>query len=492
MKWINKSALYVFIIYLGVSFLYIYFSDSLLYAWFEDPETITKFQNYKGWGFVLITAFLLLVTINKQYNKKNELIVTLNRKKREYQEMYRKHKEVNNTLENKLKEIRTINRELDKAKKRAEENNQLKSAFLANMSHEIRTPMNGIMGFAQLLNEREINAKERKEFLNIIYSRSQHLLQIINDIIDISKIEANQLDVHYKSFDLNELLFKIYEEQKETLAEIGKSQIELSVEYISNQNGFYIKSDRNRLRQVMDNLLSNATKFTNEGEIKFGCRMSGEREIEFYVKDTGIGIPEDKQKEIFERFRRGDESISPRYEGTGLGLTISKKLVELMGGEMWLNSEPKKGSCFYFTLPYYKDKADQQEVKASASEQNINWQGKTILLVEDDPASKEYIKETLISTGVNLVISAKGNQAIKQIKENPEINLALIDIRLPDISGLDVSREIRKFNQQIPVIVQTAHAMSEDRKKSIEAGADDYLSKPIDVNDLLSLIGKYL
>jgi len=239
-------------------------------------------------------------------------------------------------------------------------------------------------------------------------------------------------------------------------------------------------------------LINNAIKFTDEGEIEFGYFLRPENTPVFYVKDTGIGIPKDKQTAIFNRFQKVSEDSTRIYDGSGLGLTISKNLVELMGGKMWVESESGKGSCFYFTLPYEPVKEKSNSNPASTSQAKYNWNGKTILVVEDDLTSQEYLKESIAKTHAEVKVSETGKRALQECSNDQSIDLILMDIRLPDINGLDVTREIREMNNQVPVIAQTAYAMTEDRDTCISAGANDYLSKPIEVDDLLSMIDKYI
>ena len=242
--------------------------------------------------------------------------------------------------------------DLKRAKEKAEESDRLKSAFLANMSHEIRTPANAITGFAQMLIDRNLPEHKQKKFLNIIHSKTFHLLEIINDLIDVSKIEANQLNLKYQYFNLNDNLQELYNIYSNRIKRNGKKTIRLQFTKGCEYKNSYIYSDPSRIRQIMDNLLNNAIKFTNEGTIEFGYELQAEHTLRFYVLDTGVGIPDDQQKHIFERFRQGEDSTSRCHEGTGLGLTISKNLVELLGGEIWGGSKEGVGTVFYFTLPY--------------------------------------------------------------------------------------------------------------------------------------------
>ena len=377
------------------------------------------------------------------------------------------------------------------SKEKAEESDRLKSAFLANMSHEIRTPMNGILGFSQILQESDYPKDQQKKFLGIIHSRTQQLLNIINDILDISKIEANQLTLNFQHFNLHDLMQELYTTYKNQLEKDEKTQIQLKKDFSLNYQGSYIESDVQRLRQIMDNLLNNAIKFTDEGIIEFGYNLKDEGTLVFFVKDTGIGIPSDKKDQVFERFRQVDDSSNRAYEGTGLGLTITKSLVELLGGEMWIDSTEGEGSVFYFTLPYKAQNTAKKE-ETEKNEAEYNWQSKTFLIVEDDPTSLEYLKEVIEPKGAELILKQTGEEGYQAFRDNTDIDLILMDIRLPDISGMEIIKRIRETNNEVKIIAQTAYAMGEDRKLCLQAGADDYIAKPIKISDLLSIINKYV
>ncbi|MGM0531811.1 MAG: ATP-binding response regulator [Bacteroidota bacterium] len=392
-------------------------------------------------------------------------------------------------------ELQKTNHELEKAKKRAEEGDRLKSSFLANMSHEIRSPINGIMGFSQMLQRKEYPPEKRNKFHDIIHSNTKHLLNIINDLLDVSKIDANQLTLRYQNFDLNQIMQELYRGYKYKLKEKEKEHVKLQVYLTLDDRSSYIYSDLNRFRQIMENLLSNAIKFTNEGIVEFGYDLQSETSLLFYVKDTGIGLSPDEQEYIFDRFRQVEDSMHRMSEGTGLGLSISINLVELLGGEMWIESTKGEGSTFYFTLPY-ESKSVSQEKERADEEQEIQQDaaGKTLLIIEDDPTSLEYIKELLEPYGFELIQCETGEQGYQSFNEHPDIDLILMDIKLPDINGLELTRNIRSFdtNSEVPIIAQTAYAMSEDAQKSIDAGCDDYISKPIDKKQLLAKMSKFI
>ncbi len=383
-------------------------------------------------------------------------------------------------------------RNLMEAKEKAEESDRLKSAFLANMSHEIRTPMNGIMGFSEILQKREVSREKQQKFLEIIYSRTQHLLNIINDILDVSKIESNQLTISTENFYLNDLLEELYHVFSRELEARGKDDIQMISYCGMEREASQIHTDLNRFRQIMDNLLSNAVKFTKDGSIHFGYEKGDGDTLLFYVTDTGIGIACENQKDIFERFRQVEDSGSRRYEGTGLGLTISYNLVKLLGGQMWLESEAGKGSSFYFTLPhntYNTGNTGEESRKGSQSD----GEGKTLLIIEDDPTSLEYLKELLSPYGYDFILCDNGEEGYKKLAGNSQIDLVLMDIKLPDVNGLELTRQMRNSEDHpdVPIIAQTAYAMSGDAEKTLAAGCNDYITKPVDVEELIEKIEKW-
>jgi CheY-like chemotaxis protein len=353
--------------------------------------------------------------------------------------------------------------------------------------------MNGIIGFTDLLRNNEFSRSKQNKFLDIINSRSKHLLQIINDIVDISKIEANQLTIEKQSFCLNDLMHELYNSFSADIENKFTNEIQLKLFKELTREESYIFSDMIRIRQILTNLLSNALKFTNEGSIQFGYEINNKNsKLKFYVSDTGIGIPKEKQQNIFERFRQADEKPARRYEGTGLGLSISQNLVKLLGGEIWVDSEENKGSTFCFTIPLEFSNKDSIENRSVHHKHDFNWKGKTILVVEDDPTSREYIQEILSETQATIIMAENGIEGYKKFLNNNEISIILMDIQLPDKNGREVTQDIRKEKKDLPVIAQTAYAMREDRIKCMEAGCNDYITKPIDKNALLAIMHKYI
>jgi len=378
------------------------------------------------------------------------------------------------------------------ALEKAEESDQLKTAFLANMSHEIRTPMNAILGFSSLLNDDDLIEDERNEFVNIIKNNGQHLLSIINDIIDVAKIDSKQLSLSNVNFNLNNLLnelFISYENEKITKE---KNSIEFQLEKAFIDSKSDIISDDVRLRQILYNLLGNALKFTNSGYIKFGYKLE-KKNLLFFVEDTGKGIAKDKQSFVFERFRQEEETYTRQFGGTGLGLTISKGLVELLGGKMWLVSEENKGSTFYFEIPYKTTNINCISEKTSFEKaENYNFKGKTLLIAEDEETNLLLIKIMLSGLNLNILQAFNGKEAIEIFKNNPTISLVLMDLKMPVLDGLTATQELKKLRPDIPVIAQTAYALSNDKEEVLAKGCDDYISKPIDKQILIETIAKYL
>lgn len=376
------------------------------------------------------------------------------------------------------------------AKEKSEESDRLKTAFLANMSHEIRTPMNGIIGFSQVLMEKEFPRDKQKQFLEVIHSRSVHLLDVINDIIDISKIEAGQLNITYSNFYLNDTLNDLYNQYGFNLQNQDEKNIKLEHHWDLPREESYITTDQVRLKQIIGNLLNNAIKFTEKGKVVFGYEKSEDDILKFFVKDTGIGIPKSQFEFIFDRFRQVDGSTTRNYEGTGLGLAISKNIAEALGGEIWLESSEGEGTIFYFTIPYNPVKGIGEKQPADDIQEYV-WKNKTILLVEDDPASCSFFQEAFEPKEVNLLVANNGKEGLELYEKQKSIDLILMDISLPDLDGIEVTKTIRKKDKEIPIIAQTAHAMGDDRSTCLNAGCNDYITKPIDIKSLYSLIDNY-
>jgi PAS domain S-box-containing protein len=380
--------------------------------------------------------------------------------------------------------------ELIKAKEKAEESDRLRSAFLTNMSHEIRTPMNGILGFAELLKEPNLSSDDQQDFIQTIQISGARMLNTINSIVDMSKIESGLTKVNIQETILNEKIEFTYK--------FFKPEVEIKGLKFLFKNGLplnesIIKTDNEKVYGILTNLVRNAIKFTYEGSIEFGYKKKGEY-LEFFVKDTGIGVPKRQHQIIFERFRQGSESHNRGYEGSGLGLSIAKSYVEMLGGEIWVESEEGKGSIFYFTIPYNPALGEKVTIEnvVSAEHKEVEIKNLKILIVEDDEISYSLLTRTLQKISYEVLHAITGVQAIEACRNNPDLDLVLMDIRMPNMDGNEATRQIRQFNKDVIIIAQTAYAFTGDKEKSIEAGCNDYISKPINKTLLYELIRKYI
>jgi len=377
--------------------------------------------------------------------------------------------------------------ELFKAKEKAEESDRLKSAFLANMSHEIRTPMNGILGFAQLLKEPRLSDEEQQEYVKIIEKSGNRMLNIINDIVDIAKIESGQMTVSMSETNINQQIQFVYTFFK---PEVEKRGMQLLIKNILPSKSAIVKSDREKIYAVLTNLVGNAVKYTHAGSIEMGVEKKGDN-LEFFVKDTGIGVPEQKKGLIFERFRQGNDLTSQFTEGTGLELSISKAYVELLGGNIWVESEEGQGSTFYFTIPYNAEAKTEIVDKEVSSVIGAEVKNLKILIAEDDEVSVLLLSAALRMHCREIVTVGNGIEAVEAGRTNPDIDLFLMDLKMPEMDGFEAARQIRQFNKDVIIIAQTAFGLTGDREKAIEAGCNDFIAKPIVVEELKGIIREY-
>lgn len=435
----------------------------------------------------------LIIQLYYQTNKGNKIPVEAAFNFREFE-----GEEYNFTFSRNIVDRKIAEEKLKKAKERAERSDQQKSAFLANMSHEIRTPMNAINGFLDLLSDSDLTSKEREEITSLARSSSKDLLNIINDIIDISKIEADELVIEKALYYVHEILQEVYDFYVKDLNYLHKEKVKLKlqIEDSHSKNNIALYTDKSRFKQVMNNLISNAIKFTDEGEVIFGYRpiTSGGRELlKFFVKDTGIGIPEESQEYIFNRFSKLDEKRKNAYKGTGLGLAISRKLVQMLGGKIGVQSREGKGSEFYFTLPYKKlDSKETKLLHSPEKKMKVDWKDKVILVVEDTPSNYLLLENYLKPTKIQTFWAKSGKEAIDIFKETEHFDLVLMDIQLPGINGYEVTKLIKAYNQNVPVIAQTAYALSGEKEHSLTEGCDDYIAKPFKKETLIEVLSRHL
>jgi len=438
-------------LYFTIGLIWIYLSDTFFGFLVQNHELLIKIQIVKGFFYIAATSLLLFFLIQKHVKM------------------------------------------LYLAKEKAEESDQLKSAFLANMSHEIRTPMNGILGFAELLKEPNLSGDEQQECISIIEKSGARMLNIINDIISISKVESGLMEIVISETNINEQIEYIYTFFK---PEVEIKGIRLIMNRALSFNDALIRTDREKLYAILTNLVKNAIKYSKEGTIEFGYQLNADKTspmLEFFVSDTGIGIPKDRQDAIFERFVQADISDKMALQGAGLGLSISKAYVEMLGGKIWMESEPGKGSVFYFTIPY------SNETESNDTNRNVIPFGNTanqikklkILIAEDDEASEMYLIKAVKKFSRDLIIVRTGIDAVGACRNNTDIDLVLLDIKMPVLNGYEAARQIRLFNKDVIIIAQTAFGLLGDKEKAIEAGCNDYIAKPILIDQLLELLQKY-
>ena len=388
-----------------------------------------------------------------------------------------------------ISELKQMQDELIIAKERAEESDRLKSAFLANMSHEIRTPMNGIMGFTELLKEPHLTGDEQQQYINVIEKSGERMLNIINDIINIAKVESGQMDISISETNINKQIEYIYTFFK---PEVEQKGIQFSFKNTLPEKAAVIKTDSEKIYAILSNLVKNAIKFTFAGSIEFGYEKKGEL-LEFFVKDTGIGIPNDKRQTVFDRFVQLHVGDRRAFQGAGLGLAITKAYVEMLGGRIWNESEEGKGTVFYFTIPYKPEVETENVIKniVPADDRNNQIKPLKILIAEDDEKSEMLITITVNKFGREILIAKTGIEAIAACRNNPDIDLILMDIEMPEMDGYEAARQIRLFNQDVIIIAQTAFALIGEREKAIAAGCNDYISKPFSKTSLISLLKRY-
>ncbi len=395
-----------------------------------------------------------------------------------------KRKQAEIQLQEMNEKLNQTNIELLLAKDKVEESDQLKTAFLQNMSHEIRTPMNAIIGFTGFLDNPDLSIEKRKSFTSIIQNSTNQLLSIITDILSISAIETKQEKASIDKVCINNIivdLLAIFKTQALThnISLYAKQQL------TDIQSNIY--TDKTKVTQILTNLITNALKFTHEGFIEFGYILKNEF-IEFYVKDSGIGIKTEMQEKIFERFRQANENINKQYGGTGLGLAISKAFAELLGGKIWVQSELEKGSTFYFTIPYKPVyEIDKSNSQTTQIEDKI-----TILIAEDEEYNFLYLEELLNNTDIQIIHTKDGKETVEYCRQNPIIDLILMDIKMPIMTGHEAAKQIKDFRPDLIIIAQSAYALEHERVKYSGTAFDDYITKPINKDKLKQILTKYI
>ena len=377
-----------------------------------------------------------------------------------------------------------------KEKEKAEQSDLLKSSFLSNMSHEIRTPMNGIIGFSQLLIH-ETNPEARNNYINIINESGETLLKLVNEILDLSEIESGQGKIVNKPFNLTRLLKDIWQAFESERGGLNKENLSLELEMPEGERVKQVIMDPFRLKQVLSNLLGNALKFTESGKISFGYKRAGFNKIHFYVRDTGIGINQEEQDIIFDRFYKIEGGTKKLYGGTGLGLAISKQIVDLMGGEMWLESKSGEGSVFNFTLPF-EEVISEEDKAISKKKGNFDWSGKKLLIAEDEELNYKLYSEMFKPTGIELVHAENGRVAVDLFGNGQNFDIVILDLKMPEMDGVQAFKHIKKINKEVPVFAITAFAMEEEKQEIEAMGFNKYFAKPVNKEELFSTLNEFL
>ncbi len=374
----------------------------------------------------------------------------------------------------------------------AKESDRLKSVFLRTMSHELRTPLNSILGFSQII-EQESVIGNIQEYNSMIKSSGKQLLEIINDIMNATSVVGGNLSINNKIYFLNVEMQRLYNVVKNNMLENKKENLSLIFKPAKVEKGPVVEIDLDIFQRIMEILLNNAVKFTEHGYIEFGYLLKDSKNVIFYVKDSGIGISIEKQKIVFDLFRQGDDSSTRRYGGLGLGLFLAKNIAEYIGGKIWLESDRGKGSTFFVSIPCLRENEhmpvrDLFEPKGKA----LDLVGATILIAEDNRFNYLIIEKLLAANNVKILWAKNGLEAIEIARVNKDISMILMDIIMPEMDGITATQKIKSFRPNLPIIAVTAYNMPKDLVNILEGGLDDYLTKPINQQDLFEMIEKYL
>jgi len=438
--------------------------------------------------FVITRPLASLAMASKRISQEADYSIRLHREgKDEIATVYNAFNNMLRQIEKRDEARNAVELKLQKAKEDAERADQLKTSFLTNMSHEIRTPMNAILGFTNLMLEEHLTPKQEEEYLKVINESGATLLNLVNDILDISKIESGELSIADGICDINALFSDLFVSFNEIKSQKKKAHLELYINNPLNHKKILLKTDPFRLRQVLVNLLNNAIKFTDSGHIEYGLKENDDSLI-FYVKDTGIGFDNSHINEIFKRFRKIDDEKTRLYRGAGLGLAISQDIVTLLGGKFHVESEPGEGSVFSFSLPkILAEKQDFPDKKDDSSKTDLDLMGKTVLIAEDEPNNFKFLNQLLQKYNATIIWARDGQEAINQV-ERQKTDLILMDIKMPVLDGFEATKRIKEQYPEMIIIAQTAYASTEVMRKCKTAGCDYFVSKPIKKSELISTL----
>lgn len=396
------------------------------------------------------------------------------------------------TISRDITRMKQVHNDLVKANSQAEASNRLKTSFLANISHEIRTPLNSVVGFSNLLLSDDLTKEAKEEYIGHINYNSEKLIQIIGDIIDLSRLESSQIEIRYEETSLNSLVSEIVNETKQIIRRNEKSII-LKVTNLFKDNGDLIFTDRMWLKRVLNHLMDNAVKFTLDGSVELIYMLENDQLV-FKVKDTGIGINKENLTRIFEEFRQEIDGHHRPFEGLGVGLTLAKEVVERMGGKIFVQSEKGIGSEFGFSLPYRPAGSTRIRAKENIEQTTVhyNWISRKCLLVDDNKDVLIYLRKLLTDTGISILTARSGFEAIQLIQNTHDIDLVILDMQMPEMNGIEATREIRKISKKVPIIAQTAFIFEDDKDIILEAGCDACLIKPVRKEHLLTTMAGFL
>lgn len=397
------------------------------------------------------------------------------------------------TISRDISKLKQVHEELIKANIEAETSNRLKSSFLANISHEIRTPLNSVVGFSNLLLSNDISQEVKEEYIEHINHNGEKLLQIIGDIIDLSRLESSQIEITYEEASVNSIVSEVIEEARQVIRRNEKSII-LNLKDTFKDDTDLIFTDKVWLKRVLSHLMDNAVKFTLDGSIEFSYYRENENLV-FKIKDTGIGINKENLGRIFEEFRQEIDGHHRPFEGLGIGLTLAKEVIERMGGRIFVQSEKGIGSEFSFTIPYRPAGSTRGKLKSLIKDQAagaINWSSKKCLIVDDNKDVLIYINRILLDTGIKVITARSGIEAVEIIRSNSDIDVVLLDMQMPEMNGIEAARLIRKIRKDLPIIAQTAFIFEDDKDIILEAGCDACLIKPIRKEHLLAVMSSFV
>lgn len=431
------------LVYLLIGGLWILFSDRFVQSLITDINILTTVQTYKGWFYVIMTGLLFYVYLNRYLLK------------------------------------------IRKAEMKAKKSESLKSAFLQNMSHEIRTPMNGIIGFLELLKNENLSQEQRTRYMEIVLKCSDQLLGVVNDVLDLSLIETGNITIEKENIRLNDLMDEVYSSHIKSFSD----EVQLKLTMDENEFSTEIVGDSVKLKQLLDNLLSNARKFTSNGRVEFGCERQNEI-LRFFVKDTGTGIQPEQLERVFNRFERAEIETTKLTGGAGLGLAICKGIVSEMNGDIWVESEQGNGSTFYFTIPFVSVKQEKDIIQEELV-QEVPILNDCLLIAEDEDSNYQYLMEILEDFGIEIWRAKNGKEAVEMYQDNSNINMILMDIKMPVLDGYEATRKIRMFDSNVPIIAQTAFVLGDERIQALEAGCTDYIPKPFKKEEIYSIIRKH-